>query len=130
VLRLWQQEQGTGAWPAVGDAAVAAALREIHNSPQAPWTVQRLSQVAGLSRTAFTRRFTQSAGKPPIAYLTGWRLLTGARLLRQSDAPLAAIARQVGYSSEFAFATAFRREFGIPPGRFRHHDHKPGDTPA
>ena len=119
VLRLWQEEQGMGAWPAVGDAAIAAALREIHNCPQAPWTVQRLSQVAGISRTAFTRRFTQSVGKPPMAYLIGWRLLKGAQLLRQTDAPLAAIARQVGYSSEFAFASAFRREFGISPGRFR-----------
>jgi AraC-like DNA-binding protein len=60
-----------------------------------------------------------------MAYLTGHRLLKSARLLRETDAPLAAIARQVGYSSEFAFAAAFRREFGIPPGRFRHSDETP-----
>jgi AraC-like DNA-binding protein len=65
-----------------------------------------------------------------MAYLIGWRLLTGAQLLRETEAPLAVIARQVGYSSEFAFAGAFRREFGISPGRFRHRDHKPGDNPA
>jgi AraC-like DNA-binding protein len=129
VLRLWPEEQDAGAWPTVGDATIGAALREIHNSPQAPWTVQRLSEMADLSRTAFTRRFTLSVGKPPMAYLIGWRLLKGAQLLRETGAPLAVIARQVGYSSEFAFASAFRREFGISPGRFRHHDHKPGDNP-
>jgi AraC-like DNA-binding protein len=128
VLRLWE-EQGAGAWPAVGDAAIAAVLREIHASPQDPWTVEGLSEIAGLSRTAFTRRFTSSVGKPPMAYLIGWRLIRGAHLLRETKAPLAVIARQVGYSSEFAFAGAFRREFGISPGRFRRHDQKPGDTP-
>ena len=114
---------GTDGWPAIGDPAVATALREIHQSPQAPWTVQELSGLTGVSRSAFTRRFTESAGKPPMAYLIGWRLLTAARLLRESDAPLAAVARQVGYSSEFAFASAFRREFGISPGRFRDSRH-------
>lgn len=38
---------------------------------------------------------------------------------RDGDEPLAAVARQVGYTSEFAFATAFKREFGVAPGRFR-----------
>ena len=128
VLRLWQEEQGAGeggsepAWPGIGDAVIAGVLREIHENPQAPWTVQRLSELAGVSRTAFTRRFTASVGKPPMAYLIGWRLMRGAQLLTETDAPLAAIARQIGYSSEFAFATAFRREFGIAPGRFRHRD--------
>jgi AraC-like DNA-binding protein len=49
--------------------------------------------------------------------------MTGiSRLLRETQAPLAVVARQVGYSSEFAFASAFRREFGIAPGRFRRRD--------
>jgi AraC-like DNA-binding protein len=55
----------------------------------------------------------------PMAYLTDWRLRSGARLLRQSDQPLTAVARRVGYSSPFAFATAFRRSYGVPPGRYR-----------
>ncbi|MGI3199186.1 helix-turn-helix transcriptional regulator [Streptomyces sp. GLT-R25] len=58
-------------------------------------------------------------GKPPMTYLTGRRLSHGARLLRETKAPLATIARQVGYSTEFAFGAAFRREYGISPGRFR-----------
>ncbi|BCL32155.1 AraC family transcriptional regulator [Streptomyces aurantiacus] len=126
VLRLWQEEQGSAAWPAI-DAAVAAALREIHQSPQTPWTVQQLSVMAGMSRTAFTRRFTSAVGKPPMAYLIGWRMVRGAQLLRETEAPLSAIARQIGYSSEYAFAVAFRREFGVSPGRFRRRAQAPGD---
>jgi len=127
VLRMWQQEQGAAAWSAVDDAAIATVLREIHENPHVPWTVQQLSETAGLSRTAFTRRFTSAVGKPPMAYLIGWRLMRGARLLRETEDPLAVIARQTGYSSEFAFAGAFRREIGISPGRFRHRDREPGE---
>lgn len=118
VLRQWQ---GTADWAAVTDPAIAAALRAIHGRPQHPWTVQRLAKVAGMSRTPFSSRFTALVGKPPITYLTHWRLAYGARLLRQTEDPLAAIARRVGYSTEFAFAGAFRREYGVAPGRFRNH---------
>lgn len=120
VLRLWQDQQDSLGWPSIDDAAVATALWEIHAGPQKPWTVGQLSEIAGISRTAFTRRFTASVGTPPMAYLIGWRLLRAAQLLQETDAPLAVIAQQVGYSSEFAFAGAFRREFGVAPGRFRH----------
>ena len=129
-LRLWHEQPGQTTWPTIPDTPIATALRAIHENPQAPWTVQQLSDTAGISRTAFTRRFTASVGKPPIAYLTGWRLMRAAQLLRETQAPLSAIARQVGYSSEYAFATAFRRELGTPPGRFRHHNQKPDESPA
>jgi AraC-like DNA-binding protein len=78
-----------------------------------------LGKVAGLSRAAFAKRFTTLVGRPPLAYLTWWRLTTAARLLRNEDAPLATIAKQVGYASEYAFANAFKREFAIAPGRYR-----------
>jgi AraC-like DNA-binding protein len=105
--------------PAAQDRGVAEALRELHAAPERPWTVQQLSDIAGLSRTAFTRRFTAVVGRPPMSYLLDWRLTSGASLLQHSDAPLQAIARRVGYSTEYAFSAAFRRKYGIPPGRFR-----------
>lgn len=101
------------------DPAITAALDMIHDSPQAHWTVSRLSESVSMSRAAFTRRFAAMVGKPPIRYLMGWRLNCAARHLRETDAPLSAIARQVGYSTEFAFAAAFRREYGVSPSRFR-----------
>jgi AraC-like DNA-binding protein len=119
VLRGWLRAHPGPDWPLVKDPAVVAALRRIHGEPRRPWTVSQLSAAVGMSRTAFTRRFTGLMGKPPRDYLTGVRLSRGARLLRETDAPLAVVARQVGYSTEFAFGTAFRREYGISPGRFR-----------
>ncbi|MFD2420242.1 AraC family transcriptional regulator [Amycolatopsis pigmentata] len=128
VLRLWHDQQDTAGWPTADDPAIAAALRAIHTQPHRPWTIQRLSEQAGMPRTAFTRRFTTVVGQPPMRYLTGWRLSHGARLLRETKAPMSTIARQVGYSSEFAFSTAFRREYGVPPGRFRHTPSKISET--
>lgn len=124
LLRAWLGEQAqrgpeAGWAAALNDAALAAALHQMHRHPQRPWTVEALAGAAGLSRTAFARRFTATVGQPPLAYLTWWRLSSGARLLITTGAPLAAVARQVGYGSEFAFATAFRRQFGVAPGRFR-----------
>ena len=79
----------------------------------------RCPGAAGLSRAAFARRFAALVGQPPLTYLTWWRMTLAARLLRSGDAPLATVARKVGYTSEFAFANAFKREYGLAPGGFR-----------
>jgi AraC-like DNA-binding protein len=118
-LRQWLEENRTGDSPDLADPAIAGVLREIHAAPHRPWTVRQLSEIAAMSRTAFTSRFTSLMGQPPMTYLISWRLTYGAQLLRETDAPLARIARQVGYSTEFAFGASFRREYGISPGRFR-----------
>jgi AraC-like DNA-binding protein len=91
----------------------------IHEHPARPWTVQQLSDLAGMSRSAFTRRFREATGTPPMAYLTDWRLTSGARLLHETDEPLTTVARRTGYSTPFAFTAAFRRKYGVPPGRYR-----------
>ncbi len=109
----------TGSRPPAGEPAIAGVLREIHENPGRPWTVQQLSDVAGLSRAAFTRRFRAATGTSPMAYLTQWRLDSAAHVLQQSDAPLTAVARRFGYATPFAFTTAFRRRYGVPPGRYR-----------
>ncbi len=97
----------------------AAALRAIHSDPARPWTVATLAAEAGLSRAPFARRFTAQLGQPPLTYLTWWRMTTAARLLRESDQPLTTVAARVGYASEFAFSAAFKRRYGVAPGRFR-----------
>src|SRR6266545_176066 len=109
----------TGWAAALNDPATNAALQAIHRDPARPWTVAMLAAEAGLSRAPFARRFTTLVGQPPLTYLTWWRMTTAARLLQQSDAPLSAIAARVGYTSEFAFANAFKRQYAAAPGRYR-----------
>jgi AraC-like DNA-binding protein len=125
ILRAWYDEQPADGWSAaLSDPAVSAALRAIHDDPGRAWTVEELGAQGGLSRAAFARRFNALIGQPPLGYLTWWRMTTAARLLRDTDIPLRAIASRTGYASEFAFAKAFKREYGTAPGAFRR---SPGD---
>lgn len=124
ILRAWfdvsMEHCKVDGWAAaLADPGISAALDGIHRDPAHPWTVESLGRRAGLSRAAFSRRFTRSVGQPPLAYLTWWRLGTAARLLRDSDGALSTIAAAVGYGSEFAFANAFKREYGMAPGKYR-----------
>ncbi|MFI0927795.1 AraC family transcriptional regulator [Streptomyces sp. NPDC021012] len=123
LLRTWwlteRADRSTGWSAALSDPAVSAALRALHGDPARAWTVEELGALGGLSRAAFARRFTTLVGRPPLAYLTWWRMTTAGRLLRSDDLPLRAIAERSGYSSEFAFAKAFKREYGVAPGRYR-----------
>ncbi|MGW0771600.1 AraC family transcriptional regulator [Streptomyces sp. NPDC002676] len=124
ILRAWwESERAAGrarGWAgALADPAVAAALRAIHGDPAHAWTVAELGTAAGLSRAAFARRFTALVGEPPLAYLTWWRMTTAGRLLRHDDLSLREISQRIGYASEFAFAKAFKREYGVAPGQYR-----------
>jgi AraC-like DNA-binding protein len=73
-------------------------------------------------RSAFSARFRQLVGESPKRYITRTRLAHAA-LLHQTDASLAEIALKIGYGSEFSFAKAFKRAFGIAPGTYRGQPH-------
>jgi AraC-like DNA-binding protein len=119
ILRAWHDGKSTGWTAAMTDKAIGHSLHRMHSHPAEAWTVDRLAAEIGLARATFTRRFTRLVGEPPLTYLTRWRMITAARLLRRDRAPLATVARQVGYTSEFAFAKAFKREYRIAPGAYR-----------
>ncbi|MEW2492609.1 AraC family transcriptional regulator [Streptomyces nodosus] len=131
ILRTWYENhapRSSGGWAAaLADPAVGSALQHMHAEPATPWTVERLSRRAGLSRAAFSRRFTELVGRPPMTYLTWWRMTTAARVLRGGDAPLHSVAERVGYRSEFAFNRAFKREFGVSPGAYRRRNARPSE---
>jgi AraC-like DNA-binding protein len=126
ILRAWFEQRPTPSnatdWAtALADPAISAALHAIHAHPTHRWTVQSLATQAKLSRATFSRRFTTLTGQPPLTYLTWWRLTIAANLLRESDAPLSEVATRIGYTSEFAFANAFKRRYGTAPGKYRRH---------
>lgn len=119
LLRHLLADPGTNSHAGSADPAVSVALAAMHADPGRAWTVAELAAESRLSRAAFARRFSAVAGRPPLAYLTWWRMTVAARRLRDSTDTVAVIAREAGYASEFAFATAFRRHHGLPPGQFR-----------
>jgi AraC-like DNA-binding protein len=108
-----------GMLAAMTDPIVARAIWSLHQEPARKWTIEELAAGSGASRTVLAERFNQLVGKPPIEYLTAWRIQLAAERLRSSRDPLARIAEAVGYESEAAFSRAFKREIGVSPGAWR-----------
>lgn len=118
-VHLANAPQPEGWLGAMTDARIGQALSRMHGDIAQPWTVERLAQTAGMSRTAFAVRFKALTGSTPLDYLGGWRMTVARNALRHSDEGIARIAERIGYQSETAFSAAFKREIGESPGRFR-----------
>jgi AraC-like DNA-binding protein len=104
---------------ALADERIAPALRLMHGDPGQPWHLGELATSAAMSRTTFASRFKTVAGVPPLTYLQHLRMRIAQRALREEDTPVSALALSLGYTSESAFSTAFKRTIGMAPRRYR-----------
>jgi AraC-like DNA-binding protein len=112
--------EAPGNWfRALFDRELAPALGQMHAHPEEPWTVASLADLACLSRSGFSARFTACVGKPPLQYLTECRMRKALQLLRETDLGIKTVGLKVGYSNESAFSNAFRRVVGVSPGTYR-----------
>lgn len=112
--------EGQSTWLAgLQDRYVGRALTLLHQCPGDPWTIEKLADRTGLSRSALHERFARFTGHAPMHYLAKWRMQVAAGLLRHTRASVASIALEVGYESEAAFSRAFRRETNLPPAAWR-----------
>jgi AraC-like DNA-binding protein len=118
-LHLAEGSEASVGWLfALSDKHIGAAITAVHDAPAHPWTLQTLAERAGMSRSTFALRFKERVGESPMEYLTRWRmLLAGDRLMNSSD-PVSLIARSLGYESESAFSTAFKRVMGRSPRQY------------
>jgi AraC-like DNA-binding protein len=123
-----QPPEQTGWLAGVRDPEVGKALALMHRHPARPWTIADLAGDVGLSRSVLAERFRHYLDEPPMSYLTRWRLQLGAQALKSSSRSVAEIAAEVGYESEAAFNRAFKREYRLPPARFRH-EFRAGEPP-
>ncbi|GHC45264.1 AraC family transcriptional regulator [Streptomyces cinnamoneus] len=122
VLRSWfarpDSTPPTG-YRALADPDIGHVLRRLHEEPARPWTVASLADEASMSRTAFARRFSALVGRPPLTYLTEWRMRLAADRLGAPGATVTSVARSIGYTDAFAFSAAFKRVRGITPSAHR-----------
>mgnify|MGYP001964638855 FL=1 len=120
VLRLWLASGKQSGWlGALADHRLTRALGAMHAEPQRRWTLVELAGLAGMSRTTFAERFRDVVGQTPLDYLASWRMRLAADRLHRSADSVAAIGFSVGYESEAAFSTAFRRVTGRTPMQYR-----------
>jgi len=101
------------------DERLRPALGLMHAEPGRSWRLEELAHAAAMSRTSFAERFREVAGVPPLTYLNRWRMLLAQRALRNGDARVGKLASELGYGSEAAFSTAFKRVVGESPLRYR-----------
>jgi AraC-like DNA-binding protein len=109
----------TGWLAALNDPILGRALALMHADPARKWTAEDLAREAGSSRTVLAERFKALLGRPPIDYVTSWRIQLAADRLRNSSDSIGGIAADIGYESEAAFNRAFKRVTGLTPGRWR-----------
>jgi AraC-like DNA-binding protein len=109
---------GVGWLFALADRQMGAAINAMHDDPAHRWTLQSLAERAGMSRTTFTLKCKETVGTSPMDYLTRWRMLVAGDRLANSTNPISVIARSLGYESESAFSTAFKRVIGCSPRQY------------
>ena len=119
-LRFYARQAEHQGWlKGLQDRHVARALAAMHNALGRRWTLESLARTAGLSRATFAARFADTVGDTPMRYLLRCRMHRAMRLLKERDATLAEIAALIGYGSEAALSTAFRRYAGVSPSVYK-----------
>lgn len=118
-LHLAQARDGGVGWLfALADRKMGAAISAMHANPAHRWTLQELAEHVGMSRSIFALKFRETVGETPMEYLSRWRMLLAADRLENSGDPVSVIALSLGYESESAFSTAFKRIMGCSPRRY------------
>lgn len=125
LLTLALREQGSrrdtspGLLKLLGHPRLAMSVQAVLDTPEYPWTIAELGQLAAMSRATYARHFAESAGMGVGAFLLRLRMLKACALLQQTDQSAGEIGLAVGYQSEAAFGKAFRQFSGVAPGRYR-----------
>jgi AraC-like DNA-binding protein len=109
----------TGWLGALQDRQIGRAITLIHRDPARAWTLAALADEVAMSRSAFAARFTELVGEPPMGYVARWRMHLARDALTEQGSTVAELASRLGYRSEAAFARAFKRVIGTPPGAVR-----------
>jgi AraC-like DNA-binding protein len=111
---------GVGWLFALADKQMSAAITCMHDDPGHPWTLQKLAERVGMSRSIFALRFKEKVGATPMEYLTRWRMLVAGDRLKNSNDSISVIASSLGYESESAFGKAFKRVMSCSPKQYSH----------
>ena len=118
-LHLADGAAAGGGWLiALADRQLSAALNAMHEDPARRWTLQELAGCAGMSRSTFALKFKATVGSSPMDYLTRWRMLLAGDRLENTGDPVSAVSLSLGYESESAFSTAFKRVMGCSPRQY------------
>jgi AraC-like DNA-binding protein len=130
VVRAWVESRSadTRGWlAAIRDPKIGRALAAIHRGPGDRWAIEALAEIARLSRSRFSERFTAVVGMPPAQYVARWRMHLASSWLRNERLTVAEVALRLAYESEASFSRAFKRAMGVPPSALRRTQSEAGE---
>ncbi|WP_413795243.1 MULTISPECIES: transcriptional regulator FtrA [unclassified Pseudomonas] len=84
-----------------------------------PLSVCEMASQMAMSERTFLRRFVETTGLSPMAWLQQERLSRARELLESTDQSTTTIAQVCGYRSVESFRKAFRNTVGLPPSAYR-----------
>ena len=100
-------------------AILRRAIERLQSNSVEDVSLAALASETGLSRFHFCRAFKESTGLSPHTWLRQHRLRQAQAMLRDPAIPIVSIAAELGYSSQTAFAAAFRKLTGETPTGWR-----------
>jgi AraC-like DNA-binding protein len=110
------QEGGlhAGLLTGLADPRLARALVALHEAPGEAWSLARMAQTAGMSRSAFAAHFKAVVGETPAEHLTHWRLALAQAQLRDGRS-VKVVADALGYANASALSRVFTQKTGLSP---------------
>ena len=102
-----------------GGSRLAAVLDQVRAELDQDWPVERLAAAAAVSPRALHRRFQDSCGMSPGAWLLGERLVRARDLLESSALPIDQVATACGFGTAATMRHHFRRSLGTSPAAYR-----------
>ncbi|MFK8137782.1 MAG: AraC family transcriptional regulator [Bdellovibrionales bacterium] len=120
-MRNWfnQNEEGQPLIKAMSDERMTRLINEILKTPSKRWTTLEMASSAGMSRSAFSERFTKLFYVSPSDFVRGIKLDLAEKLFRVENLSIGEVSDRLGYESEAAFARAYKRVKGISPGKIK-----------
>lgn len=97
----------------------AALFERVQEDLTGDWPIDRLAQLAGMSRRTFLRRFQAATGQTPADWLLGLRLKAGRDLLETSDLSVEDVAIRAGFGSAATLRHHFRHKLDMTPQAYR-----------
>lgn len=98
---------------------ICTTVEQIENHLDQPVSLERLSQIAYMSKFHFLRTFQLATGLCPIHYQKTRQLTQAALNFRNTLESVEKIAFGLGFDDHSSFSRAFKRQFGLSPSQYR-----------
>ncbi|WP_345761583.1 AraC family transcriptional regulator [Diaminobutyricibacter sp. McL0608] len=107
---------------------VRQAMTLLADDLDRPWTIAALAAATRVSAPHLHRSFRSQVGVAPLAWLDQLRGEAAARLLVQTDLPVAEIGRAVGWTDPNYASRRFRARYAMTPTQYRHQFTQPAGS--